>query len=81
MDYFPLDTEYNLIYMLPGIYQPLHSLSTSTLRSKITEKGSVSEISNMVDVPVSQQEPKMPGEPAGASSTPPSAKHKQQYSS
>lgn len=69
--------------MLPGIYQPLHSLSTSTLHSKITEKGNASEISNMVDVPVSQQEPKMPGEPAGASSTPRplSAKHKQQYSS
>lgn len=31
MDYFPLDTEYNLIYTLPGIYQPLHSWTTRCL--------------------------------------------------
>lgn len=31
MDYFPLGTEYNLIYTLPGIYQPLHSWTTRCL--------------------------------------------------
>lgn len=31
MDYFPFNIEYNLIYMLPGVYQPLRSWTTCCL--------------------------------------------------
>lgn len=31
MDYFPFNIDFNSIYMLPGIYQPLHSWTTCCL--------------------------------------------------